>query len=139
MFDTILTSDPHVLNMASIFGFVIINEIDHEPAFASWVPHVMKTQEHVISAMKSHSQCWDRHQKFGIPLPKSPTEAIQMDKENGNDLWAKAMEKELLNVDIAFDWKEEGEQPPPGYQKIPFHFVFDVKIQLVRMGTSTHG
>jgi hypothetical protein len=65
----------------------------------------MKTREHVISAMKPRSRYWDRHQ-FGIPLPKSPAEAIQKDRENGNDLWARAMEKELLNVDIAFEWKE---------------------------------
>lgn len=55
-----------------------------------------------------------------------------MDKENGNDLWARAMAKELLNVDIAFDWKEVGEKPPPGYQKIPYHFVFDIKMDFTR-------
>jgi hypothetical protein len=92
----------------------------------------METQEHVISAMKPCSQYWDRHQKFGIPLPKSPAEAIQMKRENGNDLWARAMEKELLNVNIAFDWKKEGETPPLGYQKIPYHFVFDVKMDFTK-------
>jgi hypothetical protein len=55
-----------------------------------------------------------------------------MDKENRNDLWARAMAKKLLNVDIAFDWKEVGERPPPGYQKIPYHFVFDVKMDFTR-------
>ncbi len=119
-------------NPIEVAEFAIAHKIEHEPAFAWWVPHVIKTRERVISAMKSRSRYWARHQKFGIPLPKSPAEALQMDKENGNDLWARAMAKELSNVDIAFDWKEVGEKPPPGYQKIPYHFVFDIKMDFTR-------
>jgi hypothetical protein len=119
-------------NPIEVAEFAIAHRIEHEPAFAWWASHVMKTRECVISAMKSRSRYWDRHQKFGIPLPKSHAEALQMDKENRNDLWARAMAKKLLNVDIAFDWKEVGERPPPGYQKIPYHFVFDVKMDFTR-------
>ena len=119
-------------NPIEVAEFAIAHRIEHEPAFAWWASHVMKTRECVISAMKSRSRYWDRHQKFGIPLPKSHAEALQMDKENRNDLWARAMAKKLLNVDIAFDWKEVGERPPPGNQKIPYQFVFDVKMDFTR-------
>jgi hypothetical protein len=65
-------------------------------------------------------------------LPKSVAEALQLDKENGNQLWYDAIQKELKNVQIAFKFLEEGEAAPIGYKKIPCHIIFDVKMDFTR-------
>jgi hypothetical protein len=67
--------------------------------------------------------------KFGIRIPHSVEEALQIDKENGDTRWADAMNKEMTNVMVlAFKMIGEGAPAPPGYQTIKCHIVFDVKM-----------
>ena len=47
--------------------------------------------------------------KFGIKVPNTVNEVLDLDRENGNDLWKRAIEKELGNVRVAFTLLEEGE------------------------------
>ena len=42
-------------------------------------------------------------------------EALEINEANGETFWYDAIDKEMLNVSIAFDIKEEGATPPPGY------------------------
>ena len=102
-------------------------KIDSEPAFAWWVPHVVKKRDRIISKVKS--KYWTRTHKFGIKIPKSVEEAKRFDQENGNTLWWDAICKEMKNVRIAFDEFEGNiNELPPGYQKISCHMIFDVKM-----------
>ncbi len=64
----------------------------HEPAFAWWANRMLKRSRRVIQKVKTHY--WQRMHKYGIRLPKSIAEALQMDKENGNSLWHEAIQKE---------------------------------------------
>ena len=66
-------------------------------------------------------------------------EALQFDKDNGNNLWAKSLEKELKNVRVAFELLREGEEIPVGSKLIPYHFVFDVKYDLTRKSRCVAG
>mmetsp|Transcript_10258 Transcript_10258/g.14494 ORF Transcript_10258/g.14494 Transcript_10258/m.14494 type:complete len:199 (+) Transcript_10258:2647-3243(+) len=68
--------------------------------------------------------------KFDVRVPNTVEEALQFDKDNDNDLWAKSIEKELKNVRIAFELLQEGEKIPVGSKLIPYHFIFDVKYDL---------
>ena len=54
---------------------------------------------------------------------------MQLDKENGNTLWFDAIKKELscLSQHQVFRFMKKGENPPEGYQYVPYHWVFDVK------------
>ena len=74
-------------------------KISHEPAFAWWVPHVLKKKNRIIGKVKS--KYWQRTHKFGIRIPKSVEEARKLDPENGNILWWDAICKEMKNVRIA--------------------------------------
>jgi hypothetical protein len=70
--------------------------------------------------------------KFGIQVPKGIKNAIDLDKKNGNQLWQEAINTELkqptdYQIFIVLD---SGEDIPTGYQKIPYHMVFDVKYDL---------
>ena len=67
--------------------------------------------------------------KFGIEMPKTVAEALALDKKNGNTLWADAIAKEMKEVKVAFRKLKDGEQIPIGYQRVPLHMVFDVKME----------
>ena len=58
--------------------------------------------------------------------------SIKLDKENGNNLWHEVIQKELKNVLVAFCSLEEGEHLPVGSKQIPYHIIFDVKLDLTR-------
>ena len=72
------------------------NKIDDEPAFAWWVPHTIKKKAIIIKKVKS--KYWLRTHKYGIRIPKTVKEAIEIDAENGNTLWWDALMKEMKNV-----------------------------------------
>jgi hypothetical protein len=70
--------------------------------------------------------------KFGIQVPKGIKNAIDIDKNNGNHLWQEAIKTELKQLTDyeTFIVLDSGEDIPTGYQKIPYHMVFDVKYDL---------
>ena len=72
--------------------------------------------------------------KFGIQVPMGVKQAFQLDIENGNTYWKDAIGVELKQLDEYHVFYVLGleEQIPDGYQRIPYHFVFDVKFDLRR-------
>ena len=106
------------------------NLIDNHPVFAWWVPSTLKRRAKIIKQV-THRLA-KKQVKFGVKVPGSVDEALSMDKENGNTLWADAINKELKNVLIAFKLLEEGEHLPIGSKLIPYHIIFDVKLDLTR-------
>jgi hypothetical protein len=109
----------------------------NEPAFSWWAKHVLKRSQRVIKKVKT--RYWQRTHKYGVRLPKTVAEALQLDKENGNQLWYEAIQKEMKNVQIAFKFLEDGEAAPVGYKKIPCHIIFDVKMDLTRIARFVAG
>jgi len=55
-----------------------------------------------------------------------------MDAKNWNTLWGDAIKKELSNAMVAFQLVEDGDTIPVGSKLIPYHIIFDVKIDLTR-------
>ncbi len=41
--------------------------------------------------------------KFGIECPKTVEDALELDKQNVNTMWANAIAKEMKNVKAAFN------------------------------------
>ncbi len=70
-----------------------------------------------------------KNHKFGIEVPKTIKEALELDKRNGNTFWAGAIAKEKKNVHVAFKFLLDGQSAPSGYQKIPCHMIFDIKME----------
>ena len=110
--------------------YAVAHGIDKQPAFAWWVGHVLNKRNQIIS--KVEHRVLKKNMKFGIIIPHDEDHALQLDKENGNDYWAKAIEKERKNVIIAFELLQDGEEVPIGSKHIPIHWIFDVKIDLTR-------
>ena len=96
--------------------YAVENKVDDKPAFKWWVPYTMKKKAHIISKIKS--KYWVRSHKYGIKLPKSVKEAIEIDNENGNSLWFDALMKEMKNVRCAFEEHEGDKKDLVGYTKI---------------------
>jgi Reverse transcriptase (RNA-dependent DNA polymerase) len=70
--------------------------------------------------------------KFGIQVPKGTKNTINLDEKYGNNLWEEAIQTELKQLTDyqTFIILNSAEDIPKGYQKIPYHIVFDVKYDL---------
>jgi hypothetical protein len=53
-----------------------------------------------------------RTHKFGIELPKTIKEALELDKKNGNTFWADTIAKEMKDVRAAFKILLGGQSAP---------------------------
>ena len=100
--------------------------IEDEPAFAWWVPYVLRKQQRILQKVKT--KYWARTHKYGIRIPKTIKEAIEIDKEMGNTLWMEAIKLEMQNVRIAFEEFDGDPNTLVGYTQITGHLVFDVKL-----------
>ena len=132
-------ADLKASNPVELAEYAVANRLTAEPAFAWWAPYALRRRNRIISKLKT--RYWRTSHKFGIRLPHSIDEALAIDKENGNDFWEKAINKEMKRVKIS--WKIHEEHAPEqvrdgkaetliGFQEIGCHLVFDVKMDFTR-------
>jgi hypothetical protein len=80
----------------------------------------------------------DKHSEFlyGVRVPRSTEHALQLDKENGNSLWADAIRKELGTIWKMGTFKPIGRQTHGEirrtHQFAPLRMIFTVKSDLRR-------
>ena len=128
--------DSYPLELAD---YAILHGLETEPAFAWWVPYTLKKRNQIVSAVKARVK--KRTSKYRIQIPTTIREAYELDKLNGNDLWRKAIAKEMGNVKPAFQYLDSCESLPIGYSKMTVHMIFDVKLDLThkaRLVTDGH-
>jgi hypothetical protein len=58
-------------------------------------------RDRILKKVKSKYRT--RTNKYGLGIPKSINEEIEIDKENGNTLWMDAIKMEMKNVRVAFE------------------------------------
>jgi hypothetical protein len=110
--------------------YAVTQGIDHKPAFNWWVSDVLKKHDRIIPKLCKRTTCYlKRTHKFGIEVSKTVKEALALDRKNGNTLWVDAIAKEMKEVRIAFNILPDGHSAPIGYQKIPCHMIFDLKME----------
>ncbi len=57
-----------------------------------------------MSVVAKRSACYlKRIHKFGIEIPRTIKEALDLDRQNGNTFWADAIAKEMTKVQKTFD------------------------------------
>ena len=83
-------------NPIDLAEYAIASKIDHEPAFNWWVPLVLRKRHRMINKVKK--KYWRTTHKYGVRVPKTVKEALQLDKENNNTLWADAIKKEWAKL-----------------------------------------
>ncbi len=121
-------------NPVQVGEYIISREIQNEPAFAWWVPYVMRKRDVIVSAVKSRIK--KTTHKYGIEMPVPGKDVVQhaidLDRWNGNTLWRDLLAKEMGNLMIAFEILEPGQKAPPGWLKATGHIIFDVKMDFTR-------
>ena len=84
-------------------------KINHEPAFNWWVPHVLKKRNRIISLVKKRIPRYlKQNHKFGIEVPTSVKDALEIDKKNDNTYWANAIATKMKNVRAAIKILPDG-------------------------------
>ena len=113
-------------NPIELADYIVNNKLEEEEAFTWWLPYVRKKRKTIIA--KSNSKYWQRSYKYGIRVPKSVEEALDIDKEEGNTFWADAIEKEMKKIRPSFQLYTGDTNDLIGYQEITTHFIFDIKL-----------
>ena len=60
----------------------------------------MQKRHRMINKIKK--KYWRTTHKYGIWIPKSVNEALQIDKENGNSYWGDAIRKEMSKAQVSY-------------------------------------
>ncbi|KAL7544893.1 hypothetical protein ACHAWF_008256 [Thalassiosira exigua] len=81
--------------------YAVAMGLDKEPAFAWWVDYVLKKRDRIIK--KAKSKYWRTTHKYDIRVPKTPEEALRIDKETGKDFWEKAMIKKMTKAKVSYE------------------------------------
>jgi hypothetical protein len=91
------------------------------------------TAVHIARILKVSTSPAGIKYKFDIQAPKEIKNTIDLDQKNGNQLWQEAIKTELKQLTDyqTFIVLDSGEDILTGYQKIPYHMVFDVKCELI--------
>jgi hypothetical protein len=106
--------------------YATANKLVSEPAFTWWAKDVLRKRERILS--KLNTRYVRSEEKFGITIPKSVREALELDMESNTTYWADSIRKEMAVIMPAVRIIDEESKPPVGYQEIPCHMVFDVKV-----------
>ena len=106
--------------------YAVSNNLQHEPAFAWWVPYTLRKKKAILQKVKS--KYWEKTHKYGIRVPKNVREAREIDAENKNTLWQDAISLEMKNNRVAFETYEGRIEDLIGYEQITGHLIFDVKL-----------
>mmetsp|Transcript_8849 Transcript_8849/g.12994 ORF Transcript_8849/g.12994 Transcript_8849/m.12994 type:complete len:196 (+) Transcript_8849:683-1270(+) len=80
------------------------NKIDDEPAFSWWVPYTIKKRTAIIGKIKS--KYWQHTHKYGIRVPRTVQEALDIDAEENNSYWKDAIAQEMAKIKNAFELYE---------------------------------
>ena len=122
--------DLNELHPVEVAEFAKARGIADEAAFVWWAPYTLRKRDVILSKVKARIH--KTTQKYGIEIPTSVENAYEIDTKNNNDLWQKAIDKEMTNVSVAFQVLEEGEKAPPGWSKASGLIVFDIKMDFTR-------
>jgi hypothetical protein len=87
-------------NPVQVGAYVIARGIQDEPAFAWWVPYVMRKRDIIVSMVKSRVRRTTH--KYGIEMPAPGRDivqnAIDLDRKNGDTFWMDSLAKEMRNL-----------------------------------------
>jgi hypothetical protein len=83
---------------------------------------------------------WRTTHRFGVRVPKTIDDALEIDANEGNTIWFVSLKKELNKIMIVFNIKDNitpemirgDSKLLPGFQEIKCHWVFDVNMDLTR-------
>ena len=75
-------------NPLEVAEYAVANKIAEEPAFCWWVRQTLRRRDRIIKKVKT--RYWRRTHKYGVELPKTVTEALEIDARTGNHVLDKS-------------------------------------------------
>ena len=117
-------------NPIELAEYCVLKELLDEPAISWWAPYVIKKKQQIISKVKSRTK--KKSQKYGIKIPKSVAEALEIDRSTNTTFWKDAINKEMKNVRVAFDVLDDERKLEPGRVYLECYMIFDVKMDFTR-------
>ena len=124
-------------NPVEVAEHAVSAKLVSEPAFAWWIPFTLKRRDRIIG--KIDAQVSKNAHKFGIAVPSTVKEALQMDEDNDNAGWWNCTQKEMKNVRVAFNILDEDVNLPPAHTFVKCHIIFDVKMDLTKKARCVAG
>ena len=118
--------ESHAVQVAE---YAVGNKIAEEPAFKWWVSPVLRKRDRIIMKIKTAYK--RKMHKYGIRIPRNVKEAYEIDMENGDTHWSDAINKEMKNVRVAFEFND-GDITPIGHKPLEVHMIFDVKMMTLQ-------
>lgn len=124
-------------NPVELAEYAVANQIDDEPAFKWWVPYVLRRRTRILAKIKK--KYWRTTHKFGIEMPHTVDQALEIDRVTGTDFWKNAIKKERSRVKVAWEVRDDLTKQDIkdgkdliGYTEIKCHMIFDVKMDFTR-------
>ncbi|MGH3054698.1 MAG: reverse transcriptase domain-containing protein, partial [Gaiellaceae bacterium] len=112
------------------------NDLLEQPGWKRFKRLIKREKKYVrmLRQARLAQSCYATKTKFGVEVPRTLEEALEMDKKDGNDLWQEAVKKEMTQIHEYGTFKSEGKgvAAPTGHKQIKVHLVFDVKYDLRR-------
>ena len=84
-----------------IAEYAVSRKLHDGPDFAWWVPNTINKHTCIIAAVNA----WYHKQmhKFDVRISKIVDDVYWLEKDNGNNYWAGAIQKEIKNARVAFN------------------------------------
>ena len=70
-----------------------------------------------------------KNHKFGIEVPNTVAEALELDKKNGDTHWDDGRYSDMNNAKVAFDVLPDGQNAPIGHQFVKCHMIFGINME----------
>ena len=91
---------------------------------------MLKKRDCIISLVRKRNPIYmKKTHKFGVEVPTTLAEALELDKKNSDTHWYDGIASEMNNTRVAFDVLPEGQNAPIGHQFVKCHMIFDVKME----------
>jgi hypothetical protein len=122
--DDLRTHDPFLVVRYGLRGKLV-----EKPGW-EWVEPYLNSDSQIINMIRAYKLSMEIAYKFGVQVPRSTKDSIKLDQENENELWADAIKAEFKQIKDyeTFRVLENDEPMPPGYKRIPYHCIYDVKF-----------
>ncbi len=113
-----------------VLRYGIRNNYLNQPGW-EWAKHFMSKDPQLLSIARCFRVAQDLPNiKFGIEVPKNTKHANEIDRLASSDKWKQSNQVEMKQINDykTFITLEDGEPMPPGYKRIPYHCIYDVKF-----------
>ena len=106
-----------------------IHRIDWELAFFLWVAKCLQNHDLIVAAVKGQTSKVSH--KYGIGVPTSVENVIDLDRVNKDTWWQDAISKEMRKEWVAFKILDDYQPTTIDWYQSSGHIVFDVKMDFI--------